>query len=306
MESVLKVFGHEMGQITPGLDAVRIRYFSPPATINKLTDNKIEDINCDLKGLLSQLYFIGGRAKQLITGSPDVNKTEFWAFKQLLYKWQNTFKPTTRGKRIKILVYDVRMDDPLRPMVYGDVYLLEQLLYNFISNAIKYAYRGTNILLDCMLNNEKTHHVLTVTNYGIDIGEDRKILDLFQRGKNVEGEEGLGIGLFLARKIAIAHGGDVDFERDLVSDYNVPLIQNYLTINKYSSVRWKVDESILESLKLIKQELEVTDKYWQIVSKNDGGTEYYKSTIGETIISLKKPTYKVTLKAYIPTKGLST
>ena len=91
--------------------------------------------------------------------------------------------------------------DPLR---------LEQLFRNLVDNAIKYGRGG---VIDIQLRRVGDTIVGTVADHGRGIGEEdmRKLFDRFQRGSHAEGA-GLGLGLYISRKIAEEHGGTLTVE----------------------------------------------------------------------------------------------
>ena len=48
----------------------------------------------------------------------------------------------------------------------------------------------------------------------IPAGERQRIFDRFYRGSNAAASPGSGLGLYVARKIALAHGGALELETD--------------------------------------------------------------------------------------------
>jgi len=91
---------------------------------------------------------------------------------------------------------------------------LQQLLRNLVSNAIKYGSAEAPVRVD--LRGEKADVRLDVTNTGapIDASTRSEMFDPLVRGRvqddSLEAPGGLGLGLFIVREIASAHGGDVE------------------------------------------------------------------------------------------------
>jgi PAS domain S-box-containing protein len=88
--------------------------------------------------------------------------------------------------------------DPLR---------LDQIVTNLVSNALKYG-EGKPIVIE--LRSTSTHARLTVHDHGpgIPAEEQRRIFEPFERaGDSAEG--GSGLGLWIVRRLAEAHGGEV-------------------------------------------------------------------------------------------------
>ncbi|QDP20465.1 PAS domain-containing sensor histidine kinase [Sphingomonas xanthus] len=84
-----------------------------------------------------------------------------------------------------------------------------QLTSNLLSNAVKYGDRSQPIVLEAAIDGELFH--LSVANSGDPIPEPAlaKLFQPFERGRVSDREKGLGLGLFIAHEIAVAHGGEV-------------------------------------------------------------------------------------------------
>jgi CheY-like chemotaxis protein len=96
--------------------------------------------------------------------------------------------------------------------VDGDADRLTQILTNLLSNAVKYSSAGA--ALQIRVRPEGTEAVIRVKDTGIGIRPDLlpRIFDLFARGEVglARSPGGLGIGLFLVKRLAELHGGSVE------------------------------------------------------------------------------------------------
>ncbi len=95
-------------------------------------------------------------------------------------------------------------------IVYADKHRLEQVMINFISNAIKYSPGESKVIIKCI--NEKGILTFSVIDFGIGIPEE-KIQFLFTRFFRVEeisrNFSGLGLGLYISSEIIKRHGGKI-------------------------------------------------------------------------------------------------
>lgn len=98
--------------------------------------------------------------------------------------------------------------------VFADRRRLSQAITGLLSNAMKF---GAGRSIDLTLERSLGHAVLSVRDFGIGIPEvDREqLFEKFTRLGSVEHYGGLGLGLFIVRKIAEAHGGTIELQREL-------------------------------------------------------------------------------------------
>ncbi|MEN9562340.1 MAG: hypothetical protein RIR73_584, partial [Chloroflexota bacterium] len=95
------------------------------------------------------------------------------------------------------------------PIVLGDENRLEQVLSNLVSNALKYAPEG-EIKITGVAHPEQVVICVSDEGPGIDAKDLPHIFDRFYRSTNaVKQTKGAGLGLYLARAIVEAHGGQI-------------------------------------------------------------------------------------------------
>lgn len=94
--------------------------------------------------------------------------------------------------------------------VEADRHRLEQVIINFLSNAIKYSPDADRVVLEIAREDNKLR--VSVTDFGIGIPKD-KVNFIFDRFFRVQESSqkfsGLGLGLFIAAEIVRRHNGDV-------------------------------------------------------------------------------------------------
>ena len=117
-----------------------------------------------------------------------------------------------RSERIRKLVnLEARLvADPL-PAVRGDRDRLRQLLLNLLTNAAKYTVAGDEINVRAAAEDGSV--MVSVEDHGPGIApeEQRLVFEKFGRvNSGGRSKPGAGLGLFIARSIAEAHGGSLD------------------------------------------------------------------------------------------------
>lgn len=93
-------------------------------------------------------------------------------------------------------------------MGYWDEFRIEQIMTNLMTNAIRY---GKGKPIQVSLSTEGEEVVIRVADQGVGIPahEQKKIFEAFERGSENGVKAGLGLGLYISRKLAEAHGGEM-------------------------------------------------------------------------------------------------
>ncbi len=94
--------------------------------------------------------------------------------------------------------------------VYADEMRIEQVIINFLTNAIKYSPGTSEIKINVNVIGEKVY--VGVRDFGIGIAPDQQksVFDKFYRVEETAIHfQGLGIGLFISAEIIKRHGGEV-------------------------------------------------------------------------------------------------
>jgi signal transduction histidine kinase len=91
---------------------------------------------------------------------------------------------------------------------------LEQVIVNLISNSIKYAPRSP---LKISTERNSTHAILIVSDQGPGIAKEKReaIFERFERANVHKNVSGMGLGLFIVKKIVEAHKGTIFLESEV-------------------------------------------------------------------------------------------
>ncbi len=94
--------------------------------------------------------------------------------------------------------------------IWGDEIRIEQVIVNFISNAIKYAPNTEEIIINTEIRDD--HLYFSVKDFGIGLSQEHqeKIFDKFYRVEETSARfQGFGIGLYICREIIERHHGKI-------------------------------------------------------------------------------------------------
>jgi PAS domain S-box-containing protein len=107
---------------------------------------------------------------------------------------------------------DHRIGVSIEPGDYGcvvDPDRIDQIISNLLDNAVKYSRAGGEVSVGLMHEGEGVLLQIIDDGIGLPAGEQERIFEPFGRASNAAAESipGLGIGLYICRRIAEQHGG---------------------------------------------------------------------------------------------------
>jgi len=124
----------------------------------------------------------------------------------------NEMQIPAQSKHI-VLTLDMQKYDEF--MTTADPTKIKQVFLNLVDNSIKYTPDGGTVTI--ALTREGDNIIFTVTDNGMGISPEtkEKLFEKFSRGEGGKiNTGGSGLGLYLAKQIAIAHKGDIDIQSD--------------------------------------------------------------------------------------------
>jgi len=122
-----------------------------------------------------------------------------------------TFQEKAAQKRLS---FKVTVPEDL-PKIEGDQEMVEQMLENLVSNAIKYTPEGGRIGMTFWSGvNETVRIVLSDSGIGIPKDEIPRLFTEFFRASNVKNLIGTGLGLTIVKEIVDQHGGQIQVESE--------------------------------------------------------------------------------------------
>jgi len=93
----------------------------------------------------------------------------------------------------------------------ADATRLEQVLNNLIGNAVKYSPQGSRVQVTVVGDDDRVSVAVSDEGPGISPALQRQIFRPFSRGPSEHEEvEGIGLGLYVSKRILEAHGGSIE------------------------------------------------------------------------------------------------
>ncbi|MBU0712654.1 MCP four helix bundle domain-containing protein [bacterium] len=161
---------------------------------------------------LKQLHNITEAAKQMgkliddllafsRIGRAEMNKTGF-DFGQIIKKVKEQIEPEIKGREV---IWEIGQF----PKVHGDPSLLQQVLVNLVSNAVKFTSKRKEARIEIGSQSKEQEYIFYVRDNGVgfDMKYKEKLFKVFQRLHTKDEFEGTGIGLANVQRIIHRHGG---------------------------------------------------------------------------------------------------
>lgn len=107
---------------------------------------------------------------------------------------------------------------------YSDPLLVERIVRNFLSNAIKYTQIRGTVVLSCALNEDDVEIKVSDNGAGITFEDQQRIFDEYVRLDQNRHISGLGLGLSIVHKLTDLIGGKVHIQSELGKGTDICLV----------------------------------------------------------------------------------
>ncbi|AUN97395.1 hypothetical protein DOM21_14485 [Bacteriovorax stolpii] len=162
-------------------------------------DNQLNRLTKLIEDMLDFSRLNGGRFK--------LNKEEF-NLNKLILDMLESYKAQLKINQCEL---NLSIDSEKPLIVFWDNGRIEQLVENLLTNAIKY---GNHQPIELSIFQEKQNTCIQIRDHGmgIDSCDFKRIFEPYERAISANKISGLGLGLYISRKIAEAHGGSIRVE----------------------------------------------------------------------------------------------
>ena len=126
-----------------------------------------------------------------------------------LKEWVSTFESIATKRKIKV---ELITPAPIR--LCADIYKVERICYNLLSNALKYTGEGGSITIKAKSTDETVEICIKDTGKGIAKEDLKHIFDRFYQVRN-SNKDGTGIGLAIVKAFTELQGGTAKVESEV-------------------------------------------------------------------------------------------
>ncbi|MCR5627951.1 MAG: response regulator [Lachnospiraceae bacterium] len=175
--------------------------------------------------------------------------------------------------------FDVYISNIIAENVYCDGVRLNQVLLNFLSNAVKFTPEGGSIFVKLYqesslkgINFVRTHLVISDTGMGMTKEFQEKLFTAFEREDNtrVRKTQGTGLGMTISKYIVDAMGGKIEVESEAGVGTTFHVIVDFEKANEHKGEMtlpdWRIllvddDEDLCKTVKISLEELGTRPDY---------------------------------------------
>jgi signal transduction histidine kinase/CHASE3 domain sensor protein len=182
--------------------------------LDLLAEESAGELNGKQKRYVGHVRTGAGHLLELVNEVLDLSKIEAGRI-QLYLDWFNaadalyevlaSTQPLAATRNISVeYVVDPSM------VVYADRLRLKQILYNLISNALKFTPEQGNVRIEFTHRTDSVHISVIDNGIGIPPEEQQAIFDEFHQGVTTKGvKEGTGLGLAITKRLIEQHRGKI-------------------------------------------------------------------------------------------------
>ncbi len=183
-------------------------------------------LNMDQKKIVRNLYLSGNNLLKIVNEILDYEKIQSgkislekvtFNLRELIQHISNTYDQMVHEKNLFLKVV---CDPKSNRYFIGDQYKIQQVLFNLISNSLKFTHEG-GITMGCQIigeDNRKVKVMFSVADTGIGIDRDKTeaIFDIFrQEDESVSRKYGgTGLGLSISKQLVELMGGELTVESE--------------------------------------------------------------------------------------------
>jgi len=165
---------------------------------------------------IDEMQFSTKRMINLITELLDVNKFETGVFDKKLKKQdiipilENQIKSYNNIAKNKGILINFNYNSPI-PEPYIDSFMFIEIIENLISNAIKYTYPSTQVLIEVKTINNKIRIEFNDEGAGLNDNDLKILFNKFAKlsTKPTAGESTVGLGLSIVKKLTNEMNGEI-------------------------------------------------------------------------------------------------
>jgi signal transduction histidine kinase len=187
--------------------------------VSMVLDGDAGDLTTLQKKLLNQSFISAQRMVYLISDLLNVSRLRTGKFviepvptniANVVAEEVKQLVETAKGRNLELIYHKPEHFPSLRL----DETKTRQVIMNFIDNAIYYTQSGGHITINLVDKPQSVEFTVVDDGIGVPKAEQHHLFSKFYRANNAKRArpDGTGLGLFMAKKVVVAHGGEIIFK----------------------------------------------------------------------------------------------
>jgi len=187
--------------------------------LSMVLEGDVGKVSPSQKRLLDQAFMSSENMVHLINDFLNVSRIQSGKFvidktevdlSKLVEEEVNGLRPNAIARNMKLIYKKPRKF----PVIEIDEGKIRQVIMNFSDNAIYYSHENSSIIISLGIKGNEIRFTVKDTGIGVPESEKSKLFVKFYRAANakVQRPDGTGVGIYLAKKVIDAHGGQIIFE----------------------------------------------------------------------------------------------
>jgi two-component system, OmpR family, sensor histidine kinase BaeS len=203
LANLVHELGRPLGALRSAIHALSSGAANDPQLLSDLTEG-MDDETARLQHVLDDLAHLHDQVLGGLEMHREPVALSEWLAK-LLVPWQ-------AAAQEKRLHWVAEIPEDL-PTIVVDPVRLSQVIGNLLSNAIKYTPAGREVKMEAGTDTGEVFVRIADEGPGIPLEEQERIFVPFYRGEQRRRiKQGMGLGLTIARDLAVAHGGRIELD----------------------------------------------------------------------------------------------
>ncbi len=189
--------------------------------VSMVLDGDVGPVSDAQRGMLEQAFDSSQRMVYLIADLLNVSRLRTGKF-VIMTKETNLAQVVddelkqlqTTAKARNVTFNFVKPND--FPILLLDETKIRQVVMNFLDNALYYTPGGGYVNVELSANDESVSYTVTDSGLGVPKAEQKNLFTKFYRAQNAQKmrPDGTGLGLYMARKVIVSHGGAILFQSE--------------------------------------------------------------------------------------------
>lgn len=189
--------------------------------VSMVLDGDVGTITDEQRQMLEQAYDSSQRMVYLIADLLNVSRLRTGKFvimpkmTNLVHVVEEELSQLETNAKLRDLSLHFTKPDTFPDLLLDDT-KVRQVIMNFLDNALYYTPSGGHIEIEVGIDDTSVWYTVTDTGMGVPLDDQKNLFTKFYRAGNAQKmrPDGTGLGLYMARKVIVAHGGAILFKSE--------------------------------------------------------------------------------------------